>query len=119
MEKIKDKLVLKFKASNVDEIEKTKGLSIENAIGDDTINNLALFIQKGLVKDDGTIGVSRAVAMDVIDEYLETHDKNELILDIMEGLINGGFLDRSLDVAKMRETMKKRATQVSEMIANS
>lgn len=106
----------KFNASRVDEIEKIKGLPIENCIGDDTINNLALFIQKGLVDDNGNVGVSKNVAFTKIDEYLEEHDKNDLLLDITEALVEAGFLSRSLDITKMREISKKRADEVQKMI---
>ena len=96
-----------------------KKLPIENCIADTTIGNLALFIQKGLIDDNGVHGVSKNVAMDTINSYLETSDKDELLLDITEALINGGFLSRDLDVAKMRELKAKRQAQVNEQIANS
>ena len=54
--------------------------------------------------------------MDVIDKYLEESDKDELVLDIMEALCNGGFLSRQMDVEKMRQAMSKRITQAKEMI---
>ena len=110
------KLNLKYTATRVDEIEQAKKLPIENCIADSTVGNLALFIQKGLIDDNGVHGVSKAVAFDVIDNYLGEHDKDELVMDIMEALINGGFLSRDLDVAKVRELKSKRASQVNEEI---
>ena len=110
------KLNLKFNATKVDEIEQTKKLPIENCIADTTIGNLCLFIQKGLIDDNGNHGVSKAVAMVKLDTYLEENDKDELVMDIMEALINGGFLSRDLDVAKVREMKSKRAIQVNEEI---
>lgn len=108
------KLNLKYNALKVDEIEQSKKLPIENCIADTSISNLALFIQKGLIDDNGVHGVSRAVAIDTIDNYLAEHDKDELALDITEALINAGFLSRDLDVAQMRALKKKRADQVKE-----
>lgn len=113
------KLNLKYNAMKVDEIEQAKKLPIENCIADTTVNNLALFIQKGLIDDNGVHGVSRAVAVNTIDTYLENHDKDELLMDIMEALINGGFLSRDLDLAKMRELKRKQASQVNEEINNA
>ena len=107
------KLNLKFTASKVDEIEQAKKLPIENCIADTTIGNLALFIQKGLVDENG-IGVGKAKAYSVIDEYLEKSDKDELVMDIMEALIDGGFLSRELDVAKVRELKTKRQAKLNE-----
>lgn len=113
------KLNLKYNATKVDEIEQAKKMSIENCINDTTVGNLALFIQKGLISDSGTHGVSRAVAIDTIDKYLEENDKEELVMDIMEALIDGGFLSRELDVKKLRELKAKRQAQVNEEIDNN
>lgn len=113
------KLNLKYNATKVDEIEQTKKLSIENCINDTTVGNLALFIQKGLIDDNGNHGVSRNVAIATIDAYLEENDKEELVMDIMEALINGGFLSRELDVEKLRELKAKRQAQVNEEIDNN
>ena len=113
------KLNLKYNATKVDEIEQSKKLPIENCIADTTIGNLALFIQKGLIDDNGNHGVSKNVAIGTIDSYLEDNDKDELVMDIMEALINGGFLSRDLDVAKVRELKAKRQAQVNEEINNA
>lgn len=103
---------LKFNATKVDEIEQAKKLPIENCIADTTIGNLALFVQKGLVDDNGQHGVSRSVAISTIDSYLEENDKDELVMDIMEALINGGFLSRDVDLGKVRELKAKRQAQM-------
>ena len=108
------KLNLKYNATRVDEIEQAKKLPIENCIADTTIGNLILFIQKGLVDDNGNHGVSRAVATSAIDAYLEENDKDELVMDIMEALINGGFLSRDVDLSKVRELKAKRQAQMIE-----
>lgn len=112
------KLNLKYSATRVDEIEQSKKLPIENCIADTTVGNLALFIQKGLVNDSGTVGVSRAQALTAIDNYLAENDKDELVMDIMEALINGGFLSRDVDLAKVRELKAKRQAQLSEELEN-
>lgn len=102
------KLNLKFNATKVDEIEKETGLPIEQAINDTRVSNLVLFIQKALVDDNGHHGVTKAVAMDKLDKYLEESDKETLTLDIMEAMVDGGFLSRQFNVEKMREaTIKK------------
>jgi hypothetical protein len=108
------KLNLKYNATRVDEIEQAKKLPIENCIADTTIGNLTLFIQKGLVDDNGNHGVSKNVAMATIDAYLEDNDKDELVMDIIEALINGGFLSRELDLEKVRALKAKRQEQLNE-----
>lgn len=113
------KLNLKYNATRVDEIEQSKKLPIENCIADTSVGSLCLFIQKGLVNDSGSVGVSKAQALTTIDEYLADNDKDELVMDIVEALMNGGFLSRDLDLPKMRELKTKRQAQLNEEIANS
>lgn len=111
-----EKLNLKYNATRVDEIEQARQLPIENCITDTSIGMLCMFIQKGLVDDNGQHGVSKAVAMSTIDAYLEESDKDNLVLDIMEALVNGGFLSRQVDVAKLREANEKRSAQAKKLI---
>lgn len=112
------KLNLKYNATKVDEIEQAKKLPIENCIADTTIGNLTLFIQKGLVNDSGNVGVGvgKAKALSIIDEYLAENDKDELVMDIMEALIDGGFLSRDVDLTKVRELKAKRQAQLNEAL---
>ena len=110
------KLNLKYNAIKVDEIEKVKKMPIENCIADTSVDSLALFIQKGLIDENGNHGVSRAIALSTIDGYFEQYDKDELVMDIMEALCNGGFLSRELDVEKMRKLKLKRTAQMNEEI---
>lgn len=111
------KLNLKYTSALVDDIEKAKGnISIENCIADNTINNLALLIQKGLIDDNGIHGVSKSVALNKLDEYLAEKDKDELLLDITEALVDGGFLSRKLDVNLIREAQSKKMDQVKNYL---
>ena len=112
------KLNLKYNATKVDEIEQTKKLPIENCIADTTIGNLTLFIQKGLVNDSGNVGVTKAQALTVIDEYLAENDKDELVMDIMEALVESGFLSRDVDLTKVRELKAKRQALLNEELNN-
>lgn len=110
------KINLKFNATSVDEIEQTRQLPIQNCVGDTSIKMLCLFIQKGFVNEDGHIGASKNVAMSVIDDYLTESDTDDLLLDITEALVNGGFLSREIDVAKMREVKNKTLSQAMNKI---
>lgn len=110
------KLNLKYNATKVDEIEKETNLPIDGAINNTRISNIVVFIQKGLIDDNGHHGVTKAVAMDVIDKYLAESDKDNLVFDIMEALINGGFLSRQLDVEKMRKAASKEQENVNKTL---
>lgn len=113
------KLNLKFNASKVDEIEQSRNHTpIQDCIRDVSISNLALFLQKGLIDDNGTWGVSKAVAFDTIDKYLEEHDTEELVFDIMEALINAGFLTRDVDMNKLREAKAKQKENIDKALTN-
>lgn len=111
-------LNIKFTASKVDEIEQASKKSIEECVSDTRVSMLTLFIQKGYVSDDGTVGVKHAEAIEIMDKYLEQHDKNELLLDIMEALMNAGFLSRELDVNKVRNLIKKKSEVANEQLDN-
>lgn len=112
-------LNLKFNASRVDEIEQSRNKTpIQDCIRDVSIGNLALFIQKGLIDDNGNWGVSRAVALDTIDKYLETKDTEDLVFDIMEALINAGFLTRDVDMKALRQAKAKQKENFEKAIAN-
>lgn len=111
-------LNLKYNASRVDEIEQARKLPIENCIGDTSIGMLLLFIQKGMIDDNGVHGVSKNVAMDVIDKYLEEKDKNDLVLEIMGALVNGGFLSRELDVETMKKAKTSKIAQAKKQLEN-
>ena len=109
------KINLKYNATKVDEIEQVNKTSIENCISDTSISNLALFVQKGYVNENGAHGVSsRSLAIKLIDEYLVENEKNDLVMDIMEALIEGGFLSRELDINKVRELTAKQQALVKE-----
>lgn len=111
------KLKLKYNAQRVDEIEQIKKLPIENCVADTSVNSLVLFIQKGLIDDNEQWGVSKNVAMDTLDKFLEKNDKDDLIFDIMEALINGGFLSRELNVEELKTMKEKRLAQAKAKMA--
>lgn len=103
-------MILKFNAQKVDEIEKIKKKPIEECIGDTSISNIALFIEKGAETDSAV--VTKNMAMDLIDEYLKEDDKDGLVLFIMEALVDAGFLSRVLDIKAVRESKSKEMKQI-------
>lgn len=112
-------LKFKFNATNVDEIEQSRKLPIENCATDTSVSSMVLFMQKGLIDENGKVGVSRSVALDTIDKYLAEHDKTELLMDIMEGLVEAGFLSKELDVEKIRQVKMKREAQITKELENN
>ena len=106
------KLNLKYTATKVDEIEQERKLPIEECLQDTSISNIALFIRKGLVDENGATGISKQKALDIIDQYLEADEKTNLVFDIMEALVNGGFLTRELNVTELRNKVMEQSTQM-------
>ena len=105
-----EKLVLKYTAEKIDEIEKNKGnIPIENCVFDTTINNFVLFLMKGM-------DISKNVAMSKLNEYLLEKDKEDLTLEIMEALVDTGFLSRGLEIDKMRELLANRKKEIANEI---
>lgn len=102
-------LHLKFTATKVDEIEKAKGVPIQNCIADTSIGMLALFIEKGYVNEDGSVGCTKNSALRIIDEYLEEpeNDTDGLVFDVMEALVKAGFLSRQLNMEELRNSAKE------------
>lgn len=99
---------LKYNAIKVDEIEQVKKQPIENCVADTSISSLLLFIQKGYIDENEQWGVSKTVATDVLDKYLVENDKDDLVIEIMEALMKGGFLSRGLDLEKVKKLKNER-----------
>lgn len=106
-----EKLNIKFTAKAVDAIEKQAQVPIENVVADTSVNSIARVLQYSLWNDDRqAYGVTRDRAIEVIDEYVAGgSDRFDLVLDITEALVDAGFLPRSMNVAKMRESKAKAA----------
>lgn len=109
---------LKFNASKVDEIEQARKLPIENCIADTSVASLVMFIQKGLIDENGGHGVTRATAMETLDNYLAERDKDDLVMDIMEALVNAGFLSREVNIDQLRKTKSRAIKDAMKEINN-
>lgn len=107
---------LKFNAIKVDEIEQAKKQPIENCVADTSISSLLLFIQKGMIDENEHWGVSKAVATDALDKYLEEKDKDDLVIEIMEALMKGGFLSRGLDLEKVKKAKSERMALANQQL---
>lgn len=107
---------LKYNATKVDEIEQTRKLPIENCIADTSVSSLVLFIQKGLIDENGGHGVTKATAIETLDKYLEEKDKDDLVMDIMEALVKAGFLSREVNIDQLRKTKSKAIKEAMKEI---
>ena len=111
-----EKLVFAFNPEVVDQIEKVKGGSnIANFLEDASVNNILLFMTKGLPNDRGGVGLTRNEAMTILEEQLKERDTRDILMDIMEGLTATGFLDRGLDLTVLRTAKKEQAEKIMAM----
>jgi hypothetical protein len=92
---------LSYTPLDIKEIEKSKGVSIDEVITNPTIENIEFLLMKGMKKDKGEI-------TEIIDDLFKEHKKTGILLAIMEALVDGGFLD---------EQILKLAKQYQEKLA--
>lgn len=110
---------LKFTARVVDKIERQYGVSIEELLGNTSVRNLAFFIEKAYYnEDEDKIGVNNEESYRLLESYLENHDKEDLLMDIMEALQTSGFLSRKIKVDEMRESIKTKTEEAMQEIKN-
>jgi len=113
------KIDLRFTAKNVDNIERKFGVSIENLLGNTSMQNLAQFIERAYYDEErDKVGVSNDRSYEVLQDYLKENDKEDLLLDIMEGLQQGGFLSRKLDLDKIRKSLETKSAEISQKLDN-
>jgi len=110
-------LKLKFTARVVDKIERQYGVSIEELLGNTSVRNLAFFIEKAHYDEDTEkVGVNNEESYTILETYLKDHDKEDLLMDIMEALQTSGFLSRKIEVDKMRESIQKETTKAMDKL---
>lgn len=110
---------LKFTARVVDKIERKFNVSIENLLGDTSVRSLAFFIEMAFYDEDkDKVGVNNEEAYKLLENYLKDHDKEDLIMDIMEALQATGFLSRKIEVDKMRQSIEKKTSEAMNQLEN-
>lgn len=109
---------LKFTATNVDQIEKKNGTSIENLLGDMRIDHLRYFIEKAYHNEESDrVGCSNQQALEYLETYLgDGGEKEELLVDIMEALQTGGFLSRKIDLKAVRASLTTAENKIKEAL---
>ncbi len=111
------KITFKFTAKSVDNLEKKYKTGIENLLSSLEMSNLAQFIERASVDEETQkVGVTNDRSFELLDEYLADGDKEDLLIDIMEGLQNGGFLSRKLDLQKIRDSLNEKTKNIDETI---
>lgn len=91
---------LNYTPRSIAEIEDIKKKPITDVIGDFSMSNIALFVQKGM-------RVSEEKAFGEIEKYFEAGgDMVALYLTILEALQKKGFLPKALNIKELRAKME-------------
>jgi len=108
---------LRFTAGIVRSIENEKKQSLLQVVGDESLENIAFLLKKGLfLKSDDEVNR-------VIDEYLAEDPQNDiykLYFYVIESIQKAGFFPKALDLAgeykkKMEELEKKKVETEQEL----
>ncbi len=109
------KLNLKFTARDVAAVEEALDCSLEKAIASFKLTTLIQFLMVGLRDKDGKkLDLSEDAAFDIVDNTIKEHGKIELQIEVIDALIDAGFLPKAIDTNQIRETLNEAITEASK-----
>ncbi len=113
-----------FRARDIAKVEKTLNMSVENIVADMKTTSLVEMLKVGLIDENGAkvlAGKSEDELYDFIDQQFRETGKVEIMLQVMEALIEAGFLPKELKTANFREKLHdavETLTAAEELIAD-
>jgi len=108
---------IQFRARDVAKAEKVLNMSIENIVADMKTTSLIELLRVGMVNENGgklLIDKSDDELFDFVDQVFREQGKVEIMLQVIEALVDSGFLPRELKVAKFREKVQAAANTLAE-----
>ena len=110
------KLNLKFTARDVAAVEEALDGSLEKIIASFKLTTLIQFLMVGLRDKDGKkLDLSEDAAFDVVDGAIKEHGKIELQIQVIDALIEAGFLPKAIDTSKLRTTVSEAIAEASKL----
>ena len=110
------KLNLKFTARDVAAVEEALDGSLEKIIASFKLTTLIQFLMVGLRDKDGKkLDLSEDAAFDVVDGAIKEHGKIELQIQVIDALIEAGFLPRAIDTKQLRATLSEAIADASKI----
>lgn len=111
---------LKFDAIKVMEIEKIYKRPLLTILGEDaTIETITQFLMKGFVNEDGRVGCSQSVALDVLTNNLPECENGLLDVQmlIVDTLCDAGFLPKMMKKTKqlLNDKISEAETMMEQM----
>ena len=110
------KLNLKFTARDVAAVEEALNGSLEKIIASFRLTTLIQFLMVGLRDKSGNrLNLDEDKTFDLVDEKIKEYGKIELQIEVIDALIEAGFLPKAIDTSQLRTTVSEAIAEVSKL----
>ena len=114
------KLNLKFTARDVAAVEEALNGSLEKIIASFRLTTLIQFLMVGLRDKSGNrLDLNEDKPFELVDEKIKEYGKIELQIEVIDALIEAGFLPRAIDTSQMRTTLSEAIAEASKLPEDS
>lgn len=114
------KLNLKFTARDVAAVEEALNGSLEKIIASFRLTTLIQFLMVGLRDKSGNrLDLNEDKTFELVDEKIKEYGKIELQIEVIDALIEAGFLPRAIDTSQMRTTLSEAIAEASKLPEDS
>ena len=110
------KLNLKFTARDVAAVEEALDGSLEKIIASFKLTTLIQFLMVGMRDKSGNrLDLDEDKTFDLVDEEIKKYGKIELQIQVMDALIEAGFLPKAIDTGQIRTTLSEAIAEASKI----
>ena len=110
------KLNLKFTARDVAAVEEALDGSLEKIIASFRLTTLIQFLMVGLRDKSGNrLNLDEDKTFDLVDEKIKEYGKIELQIEVIDALIEAGFLPKAIDTSQLRTTVSEAIAEASKL----
>ncbi len=110
------KLNLKFTARDVAAVEEALNGSLEKIIASFRLTTLIQFLMVGLRDKSGNrLNLDEDKTFDLVDEKIKEYGKIELQIEVIDALIEAGFLPKAIDTNHLRTTVSEAIAEASKL----
>lgn len=110
------KLNLKFTARDVAAVEEALNGSLEKIIASFRLTTLIQFLMVGLRDRSGNrLNLDEDKTFDLVDEKIKEYGKIELQIEVIDALIEAGFLPKAIDTNHLRATVSEAIAEASKL----
>ena len=110
------KLNLKFTARDVAAVEEALNGSLEKIIASFRLTTLIQFLMVGLRDKSGNrLNLDEDKTFDLVYEKIKEYGKIELQIEVIDALIEAGFLPKAIDTSQLRTTVSEAIAEASKL----